>query len=88
MSRPVPLPVVRAALRRANRARLVGRDELADAEMEQLLNPERFGVRGLLERLVAALGRAWHRATCRAPSCLELYGAFQHPRTNRRLPRH
>ena len=88
MSRqPPPFPTVKAALRRANAARLVGRDDIADAEVEELLNPERFGVRGWLERARSALARAWHRVTCRHPGCVELFGAFQHPNQNRRLAR-
>lgn len=82
-----PISAVKAALRRANRARMLGLDELADAEVNELLNPEPFGVRGWLRRTRAALARAWHRVTCRRPGCVELFGAFQHPGQNRRFAR-
>lgn len=42
---------------------------------------------GPLARLRAFFARAWHRATCTAPACLELFGAFQHPTPNSRALR-
>lgn len=64
-------------LDRANRALLAGRDAEAEVLMDELLAPQ--------PSPLAWISRLWHRLTCRQPSCIWLFGAYQHPRGNRKL---